>query len=272
MNNLIPSGRFAQLARLSRKALRIYAESGLLRPVFTDRDSGYHYYSQSQLEEAWRISHLRELGMSLDTIQQTMRVWHTPDLRLNLERQRQQLVEQEAALRKAIADLDQLMVATKLPYAVSTKLIVAQPCLAKRQLCAPEHTCDFIDSAEIDLSGVLSAAFGKPTGALIVRYHEATNDEMWDVEVCQPFVTEYTPTLPRDIKEIVLPAGRLAYTVHFGDCGGSFGMQAGYEAIWEWVRAHGHNVIGPPQEAYLFHENNSNNSADYRTEIGWMIE
>ncbi|GGJ52569.1 hypothetical protein [Deinococcus roseus] len=45
MRDLIPSGRFPQIARLTRKALQIYAEQGLLRPVHTDPHSGYHYYN-----------------------------------------------------------------------------------------------------------------------------------------------------------------------------------------------------------------------------------
>ena len=91
MRDLIPSGRFAQLTRLTRKALRVYAEQGLLRPVYTDMQSGYHYYSLSQLDEARRISHLRDLGMSVEMIHVTLRVWNTPDGHARLEEHRQQL-------------------------------------------------------------------------------------------------------------------------------------------------------------------------------------
>lgn len=271
MKDLIPSGRFAQLSRLSRKALRIYAESGLLRPVLTDSESGYHYYSQSQLEEAWRIAHLRQLGMSLETIQQTLRVWHTPDVRLHLEQHRQQLVEQEEALRKAITELDQLLHATRPPYVVNTKLVTAQTCLAKRQWCRPEDACQFIDDSERQLLQTLKTAFGKPTNVLMTRYHEAENEEMWDVEVCQPFVAEFPLELPTDVAEIVLPAGRVVYTVHSGDFDGPFGIEAAYEALWAWIRTHGHDVIGSPQEAYLSSDVVTNNPADNRTEVSWQI-
>jgi ABC-type multidrug transport system fused ATPase/permease subunit len=55
MSDLVPPGRFAQLTRLSRKALRIYAEMSLLRPASVNPDSGYRYYALSQLGDAHRI-------------------------------------------------------------------------------------------------------------------------------------------------------------------------------------------------------------------------
>ena len=45
MENLVTIGRFAEAARLSQKALRLYAESGLLEPAWVDPGSGYRYYS-----------------------------------------------------------------------------------------------------------------------------------------------------------------------------------------------------------------------------------
>lgn len=39
------SGQFAQVARMTRKALRLYDELGLLRPAHVDAGSGYHFYS-----------------------------------------------------------------------------------------------------------------------------------------------------------------------------------------------------------------------------------
>ena len=44
MENLLPIGQFAAASQLSHKALRLYAERGLLPPAWVDPDSGYRYY------------------------------------------------------------------------------------------------------------------------------------------------------------------------------------------------------------------------------------
>jgi PPM family protein phosphatase len=62
---LMTSGEFARASRLSRKALRLYDELGLLRPVQSDPDSGYRRYAPAQLEQARLVAWLRRLGMPL---------------------------------------------------------------------------------------------------------------------------------------------------------------------------------------------------------------
>jgi PPM family protein phosphatase len=65
---LLTSGEFARAARLSRKALRLYDELGLLIPARVDPDTGYRYYASAQLEQARLVAWLRRLGMPLARI------------------------------------------------------------------------------------------------------------------------------------------------------------------------------------------------------------
>ncbi len=65
---LLTSGEFARASRLSRKALRLYEELGLLRPVQVDPDSGYRCYAPAQLEQARLVAWLRRIGMPLAMI------------------------------------------------------------------------------------------------------------------------------------------------------------------------------------------------------------
>jgi PPM family protein phosphatase len=51
-DNLLPIGTFASRTYLSVKALRLYAQLGLLVPVYVDPDSGYRYYHADQLQRA----------------------------------------------------------------------------------------------------------------------------------------------------------------------------------------------------------------------------
>jgi PPM family protein phosphatase len=65
---LMTSGAFARASRLSRKALRLYDELGLLRPARVDPVSQYRFYDPAQLEQARLVAWLRRLGMPLAAI------------------------------------------------------------------------------------------------------------------------------------------------------------------------------------------------------------
>ncbi|MGB3636224.1 MAG: MerR family transcriptional regulator [Rivularia sp. (in: cyanobacteria)] len=47
--------------------LRYYDDIGLFRPIHSDRDTGYRYYSVQQLAQLNGILALKDLGLSLQT-------------------------------------------------------------------------------------------------------------------------------------------------------------------------------------------------------------
>ena len=65
---LMSSGEFARTSGLTRKALRLYDELGLLTPARVDPHSGYRFYAPAQLEQARLVAWLRRLGMPLAAI------------------------------------------------------------------------------------------------------------------------------------------------------------------------------------------------------------
>src|ERR1700744_4452223 len=65
---LMSSGEFARTSGLTRKALRLYDELGLLTPARVDPQTGYRFYAPAQLEQARLVAWLRRLGMPLATI------------------------------------------------------------------------------------------------------------------------------------------------------------------------------------------------------------
>lgn len=65
---LLTIGAFAQAARLTPKALRLYDQVGLLPPAAVDPESGYRLYGPDQLPLARLIAQLRRIGMPLATI------------------------------------------------------------------------------------------------------------------------------------------------------------------------------------------------------------
>jgi DNA-binding transcriptional MerR regulator len=65
---LLPIGRFSRLTGLTVKALRHYAELGLLRPALVDDGTGYRYYAPEQVAVAETIAKLRRLELPLDDV------------------------------------------------------------------------------------------------------------------------------------------------------------------------------------------------------------
>jgi len=68
MKNRFSIGEMAKLHNTTIKTLRYYDEIDLLKPLFTDRNNGYRYYSTEQFEQLNTINYLKELGFSLKEI------------------------------------------------------------------------------------------------------------------------------------------------------------------------------------------------------------
>ncbi len=72
MQELLTIGAFARATKLTPKALRLYAELGLLTPAAVDSDSGYRYYRPAQADRARLIAWLRDLDMPLARIAEVL--------------------------------------------------------------------------------------------------------------------------------------------------------------------------------------------------------
>ena len=65
-------GEFSRIARISTRQLRHYDEIGLFKPAHINEETGYRYYSATQLPRLNRILALKDLGLTLDQIARLM--------------------------------------------------------------------------------------------------------------------------------------------------------------------------------------------------------
>jgi len=61
-------GDFSKINRITVKALRLYDELGLLKPICIDKQTGYRLYDTNQILLVQKIISLKQIGMSLNEI------------------------------------------------------------------------------------------------------------------------------------------------------------------------------------------------------------
>src|SRR5579871_4026523 len=133
-------GEFSLIAQVSGRLLRYYDEIGLLRPEFTDPQTGYRYYSASQLPRLNRILVLKELGLSLEQIAQFLEQGVSVDdihemLTLRKAEIERSLQEEAARLRMVESRLQQIDVHGQIQEPdVVLKSVPAQQFLSIREV------------------------------------------------------------------------------------------------------------------------------------------
>ncbi|MEA4898162.1 MAG: MerR family transcriptional regulator [Christensenellaceae bacterium] len=112
-DGLISIGRMAEINRMTVPTLRLYDKLGLVKPAWTDPETGYRYYDMGQNARLDMISYMKELGMSLDEIGSVLQkedivVVEEVLIRKNeqLHRQMQELKTRHNAVERAINSIE----------------------------------------------------------------------------------------------------------------------------------------------------------------------
>lgn len=267
MRNLLPIGRFSQVTRLSVRMLRHYDELGLLKPALVDEDSGYRYYSLAQAGEAERIRLLRSLEMPLEEIRELLSLPDPKTVKASLERHKTRLEAQVAQYREVIGTLERLTQQETEPvYTVKVRQEVAQPVLCKRIRVSMATIGSEVDTALKDIYACLGILGVRPAGLPYTLYPDAEYGEEMSLEVGVP--TEGPVNALPPLVSYTLPGGPVAYALHIGPYPE---VGRAYRSLVAWMREHGHEAVGAPREIYLFGPTQTENSAEYRTEILWPI-
>jgi len=254
--DLVAIGRFSQMSRLSIKALRLYAEAGLLTPAWVDPGSGYRYYRPGQANQAEAIRILRMVDMPLEEIRELLSDAEpdtvTKRLGMHRERLEERLADQQRMLRflqRLIDQGGQIM-----PYDVTIKQVVAQPVASWTTRTSLAVIGDSIGRGFATVVSALTASGAQPAGAPFIVYHDVI-DEQTDgtIEVCVPVPPGVggTDTVGGTETEVVwknIPGSAVASTTHRGPYDE---IAPAYHTVTGWIQDHGYQVTGAPREIYL---------------------
>jgi DNA-binding transcriptional MerR regulator len=249
-HNLLPIGSFANAAQLSLKALRLYAQLGILPPSYVDPDSGYRYYRADQLHHARLIRMLRQIDMPLAAIRRVLAA--APD-------QAQQLVlEHCAALedrakqaRRAVHDLMAFIreEAPTMALEVTVRTVAAQPIISITKRVKVEQLSQHIGDSLKSLYALIETQDGSAAGPPLGIYHGAINHEDdGPIEVCVP--VERAPNVSGEVATRELPAGKLASVMMTGDQCEFPAILKGYDLAFDWVGKQGYQATEAPREIW----------------------
>lgn len=238
-------GEFAEMGGVSAKTLRFYDRMGLLRPAFTDARSGYRYYKAEQLHHLSAILALKELGASLDEIQQAMNrkapLDACADLLETLRHGTQDAIEERrSALTKINAALNEL----KGQGRVTPVVVKQRPPMLVASVRARASRYEEIQNFESHLlEAVPRELTGSMRGSL---WHSCADSGTLEGE---PFVELACAVSGNgDYAVKTLPAVTVACAVSGTE---DADAESAYDAIRRWMHARSLRLAGPKREIYL---------------------
>lgn len=248
--DLLTIGAFARRSRLSQKALRLYAEMGLLAPTRVDPDSGYRFYRADQVDRARLIGLLRRLDMPLARIADVLDLEGAAAAREVAAFWAE--AEASIAVKRRLAGyLERHLSGRGEPmYDVETRDVPAQDVISVTRSLHVKELETFIVDTTRELSDRVKASGASIGPATFVIYHGEVNDDSdGPVEVCVPF----TGRVEADDEATTRtePAHREAFTtITLAQC--EFpGILDAYAAVEGWIERAGRRMDGAPREVYF---------------------
>jgi DNA-binding transcriptional MerR regulator len=264
---LLPIGAFAAASRLSLKALRLYAQLGILVPSYVDPDSSYRYYHADQLGQARLIRTLRQIDMPLATIRQVLAaapadaerivLGHVQAIEARLVQARRVVHNLMPFLRKEVQPMG---------LDVYVQTVAPQPIVSINKRIKVDQLDRHIRASVDQLSALIESQGGMPAGAPFGIFHGPINhEEDGPLEVCMPIQQPISAAGEAVVSE--LPGGKLACVMAIGDQCDFPAILAAYDTASDWIRTNGYEMAGSPREIW-----HSKPGEQDRMEIAWPFK
>jgi len=251
---LFQIGEVAKIMGITRKAILIYEEKGLLTPAVKDQNSGYRYYSADNMTQIRAIRSLQALGLSLKEI--SAYYYDTENIDAHL----QNLMELRAALDRNIQML-QVRSAKQGDLTVHKTTLPQQVCFCRRYQCkdtleAANNLRDtYIAAARTGKLSMLSRMF-------TMRMTQNTN--VLDLMCCLPVDSSFDG--PERMEFAETPALCIYYR------GPYEGTATAIGALLQYVKENQIEMTGPFRSVYLEGPpNRGEKREDYITQIAVPI-
>lgn len=252
---LFQIGEVSKILGVTRKAILVYEEMGLLTPAVKDEGSGYRYYSADNMTQIRSIRSLQVLGLSLKEI---AAYYYDTE---NIDTYLQNLMELRAALDRNIQML-QVRSAKRGDLTVHKTTLPQQVCYCRRYPCkdtleaANKLRDTYIAAARTGKMSMLSRMF---------TMRMTQQPDVLDLMCCIPVDSSFDG--PERMEFAETPALCIYYR------GPYEGTATAIRALAQYIKENNIEATGPFRSIYLEGPpNRGENSGDYITEIAVPIK
>jgi DNA-binding transcriptional MerR regulator/effector-binding domain-containing protein len=262
---------------LSHRALRLYADRGLLPPAHVDEATGYRYYDVHSIRAAEMIRLLRRLGVPLGEMRLYIDAAATDRLEEILTQQKQRLEQEQARLDAALGLLgriDELDGMFRAAPAVELVELPTERCLHwTGTMARSEFHESYIELAAtlVERAGSLGLS---PGGREVVVLRNPTDkglaggdETVLDYELCLPVGDGDDDAREADLVE--LEGGLFARSVFTGLY--EDGYRFAYARQLEWLADSGRKLRGLLRMRFVRDERDTADPADFATELVWPV-
>ncbi len=268
-------GQFALIGKVSVKALRVYDEMGLLKPVYIDPNNQYKYYSTEQVDEIILINELKTFGFPLEEIKDLQEKKSPEYLKERLIKRLSQL---DREIRESCRVKNDL---TKKISFLSSGIAQAERRQYEIQIIRMEDmvAVSYREKANIQDAGRLIGKVYEmiyefsleAVDSHLIVFHNSENDilyeeENWDMEVCVP-VNKAIQS--ENFSTKILKGKTYAKTSHIGAFNETGKAHA---AIIDWIETNSFKVCGAPMEKYLTTRQAVFNPSSFEVEVCYPVE
>ncbi|MBQ3615194.1 MAG: MerR family transcriptional regulator [Anaerotignum sp.] len=252
---LFQIGEVSKILGVTRKAILVYEEMGLLTPAVKDEGSGYRYYSADNMTQIRSIRSLQVLGLSLKEI---AAYYYDTE---NIDTYLQNLMELRAALDRNIQML-QVRSAKRGDLTVHRTSLPQQVCYCRRYPCkdtleaANKLRDTYIAAARTGKMSMLSRMF---------TMRMTQQPDVLDLMCCIPVDSSFDG--PERMEFAETPALCIYYR------GPYEGTSTAIQALAQYIKENNIETTGPFRSIYLEGPpSRGENSGDYITEIAVPIK
>ena len=260
-DTLYKIGMFAAMNHITVKTLRFYEEQGLLMPALIHPETGYRYYTLSQMAVLHQITVLKLAGFTLEEI---THINSGADEKAVLLKKKSELLAKISDLTRQIAVVD--------GYLSKRKTGLSAPVLIKN---IPETTVAFmqirLESYDrlFDRMPEIGALMEKAGCECALPEYCFTNylepgykDGDIPVEICESVVEAKKET--GELRFKTLPEIRAACVFHKGSYRT---FSESYEAVLRYIEENGYEIAGEIRESYIDGIWNKDDESQWLSEI-----
>ncbi len=260
-DTLYKIGMFAAMNHVTVKALRFYEEQGLLMPALIHPETGYRYYTLSQMAVLHQITALKLAGFTLEEI---AHIHSGADEEAVLLKKKSELVAKISDLTRQIAVVDGYLSKKKTglsaPVLVKT---IPETTVAYMRIRLESYDCLFDRMPEMgalmEKAGCICAL---PEYCFTNYLEPGYKDGDIPVEICESVVEAKKEA--GELRFKTLPEIQAACVFHKGSYRT---FSESYETVLRYIEENGYEIAGEIRESYIDGVWNKEDESQWLSEI-----